>query len=168
MKFFYFSGPWISKIWKVSWCLAKYSSWFSENIFGPKDKSIGTVETWLRRKGMVKCMWRTNGCCLHTRLRIFPKFYSQNYWFVDFCPRSKITSFLASSRLANILGLSSRDIPLCLREQFGYAKKNSVIFEAQYDTTGNYKYNVVPVSQRANVIPLRNTKLNYVNQITWY
>jgi len=49
-----------------------------------------------------------------------------------------------SSRLANILGLSSRDIPLCLREQFGYAKKNSLIFEAQYDTTGNYKYNVVP------------------------
>ena len=54
--------------------------------------------------------------------------------------------FTVSSRLANILGLSSRDIPLCLREQFGYAKKNSLIFEAQYDTTGNYKYNVVPVS----------------------
>lgn len=28
-----------------------------------------------------------------------------------------------SSRLANILGLSARDIPLCLREQFGYAKR---------------------------------------------
>ena len=70
---------------------------------------------------------------------------------------SKITQSLASSRLANILGLSSRDIPLCLREQFGYAKKNSVIFEAQYDTTGNYKYNVVPVSQRVNVIPSQKT-----------
>ena len=58
----------------------------------------------------------------------------------------KINQFSVSSRLANILGLSSRDIPLCLREQFGYAKKNSLIFEAQYDTTGNYKYNVVPVS----------------------
>ena len=58
----------------------------------------------------------------------------------------EINQFSVSSRLANILGLSSRDIPLCLREQFGYAKKNSLIFEAQYDTTGNYKYNVVPVS----------------------
>ena len=60
----------------------------------------------------------------------------------------KINQFSVSSRLANILGLSSRDIPLCLREQFGYAKKNSLIFEAQYDTTGNYKYNVVPVSPK--------------------
>ena len=66
------------------------------------------------------------------------------------CPPLKlqlpIKIFSVSSRLANILGLSSRDIPLCLREQFGYAKKNSLIFEAQYDTTRNYKYNVVPVS----------------------
>lgn len=49
-----------------------------------------------------------------------------------------------SSRLANILGLSSSDIPLCLREQFGYAKKNSILMEANYDTTHNYKYNVTP------------------------
>ena len=66
------------------------------------------------------------------------------------CPPLKLQLFIkifsVSSRLANILGLSSRDIPLCLREQFGYAKKNSLIFEAQYDTTRNYKYNVVPVS----------------------
>ena len=63
----------------------------------------------------------------------------------------EINQFSVSSRLANILGLSSRDIPLCLREQFGYAKKNSLIFEAQYDTTGNYKYNVVPVSLPSKV-----------------
>ena len=71
--------------------------------------------------------------------------------------------FSVSSRLANILGLSSRDIPLCLREQFGYAKKNSLIFEAQYDTTGNYKYNVVPVSLSFRIATITLYKLRNNN-----
>ena len=41
----------------------------------------------------------------------------------------------SSSRLVNMLGLSSAPVPLSLREQFGYAKKNALNLEAVYDGT---------------------------------
>ena len=40
-----------------------------------------------------------------------------------------------SSRLVNMLGLTSSPVPLSLREQFGYAKKNAFNVEAVYDGT---------------------------------
>lgn len=42
------------------------------------------------------------------------------------------------------MGLSSRPIPIELRSQFGYSKKNSGLFEINYDTTHLYSNNVVP------------------------
>ena len=50
------------------------------------------------------------------------------------------------SRLVNLLGLSDKDIPLELREQFGYAKKHSIELEATRDTTKDYLSTVVPLS----------------------
>ena len=44
----------------------------------------------------------------------------------------------AQSRLLNLLGLSEKDIPLELREQFGYSKKHSLILQAVRDTTLKY------------------------------
>ena len=76
----HFSGSWISKVWKVTWCVTKHSSWFLKNIFGSTDKSVSTIEAWLRRKRMVQCLWRTNGCRLHTCLRIFTQFYIKINW----------------------------------------------------------------------------------------
>jgi len=49
------------------------------------------------------------------------------------------------SRLINLLGLSDKDIPLELREQFGYAKKHSIELEATRDTTKDYLSTVVPL-----------------------
>ena len=49
------------------------------------------------------------------------------------------------SRLVNLLGLSDKDIPLELREQFGYAKKHSIELEATRDTTKDYLSTVVPL-----------------------
>jgi len=51
----------------------------------------------------------------------------------------------SSSRLVNMLGLSSAPVPLSLREQFGYAKKNALNLEAVYDGT-LFDGGVVPAS----------------------
>merc|ERR1719209_1016073 len=54
-----------------------------------------------------------------------------------------------SSRLVNMLGLSSKPIPFVLREQFGYSKKNSATLEATYDSIKYAEYpvqSIVPVS----------------------
>ena len=44
-------------------------------------------------------------------------------------------SLSAKSRLLNLMGLTEKDIPLSLREQFGYSKKNSIQLDAVHDTT---------------------------------
>jgi len=62
----------------------------------------------------------------------------------------------AQSRLLNLLGLSEKDIPLELREQFGYSKKHSLILQAVRDTTLKYY---------RTVVPLGGTKSNLENEI---
>lgn len=54
-------------------------------------------------------------------------------------------SVTGKSRLLNMMGLTDKDIPLSLREQFGYAKKHSVVIDAIHDTTKFYLSTVVPM-----------------------
>lgn len=54
-------------------------------------------------------------------------------------------SLSIQSRLLNVLGLSDKDIPLSLREQFGYSKKHSVLLDAVHNTTSQYSTTVVPL-----------------------
>ena len=54
-------------------------------------------------------------------------------------------SLTAKSRLLNLMGLTDKDIPLSLREQFGYAKKHSIVLDAIHDTTNKYLATVVPL-----------------------
>jgi hypothetical protein len=52
-------------------------------------------------------------------------------------------SLSIQSRLLNVLGLSDKDIPLSLREQFGYSKKHSVLLGKDDQIKNNHNHEVL-------------------------